>query len=147
MTTVAYAPGVKELFRAWRGRGRVAYTPSNPPALGDTVKPEITNVTPAEGVELNPSSGVVGFDLTDASGNLTRTNVYAYYPSLRTFEVVWFGSPIAPYFAGGFGPQYAGTRAVITNGFRFATVIRLGGWPGAPIIVCDPVDDAGNGSI
>lgn len=111
----------------------------------DASLPVISNVTPAEGVERDPTTGVIGFDVTDAGGNLTKSNVLAYYPSLGTFEVVYFSTSFDSFVAG-FGPQYSGTRTAIAGGFRFSDVIRRGGWPGAPTILADPVDDAGNGS-
>ncbi len=111
----------------------------------DPTLPEVSNVDPAEGVQRDRATGVVGFDLTDSGGNLTlaRVQLLAFYPALRTFEVVYCGFAVDDWPAG-FGPQYRGSIATITNGFRFSGVIRQGGWPAAPTLVPLGIDAAGN---
>lgn len=116
-----------------------------PPTPPDVTTPTVTNVTP-EGASLSPTSGV-GFDVTDEGGNLTRSNVFAYYPATGRFEVVYFSGAVSGAWGArpaGFSTQYTGTREAITNGFRFSNVVRVGGWPAAPVIIADPVDSAGN---
>ena len=116
-----------------------------PPTPPDTTAPTVTNVTP-EGSALSPT-GAIGFDVTDEGGNLTRSNVFAYYPATGRFEVVYFSGSVSGAWgarSAGFSPQYSGTREAITNGFRFSSVVRVGGWPANPVIIADPVDSAGN---
>ncbi len=124
-----------------------AFTPA------DTTDPVVSGITPAEGVTRDPTTGTIGFTVTDSGGNLTRTTVYAYYPSTGAFEVVWYGTSFDG-FTAGFAPQYTGTRTAVANGFAFSGVIRRGGWPrtrpGGPYsdvtIVSDDGDSAGNES-
>lgn len=114
---------------------------------GDETAPEISDVTPAEGTVLGPNDPI-GFRVTDPFGNLERTNVYAYFPRTRLFEVVFFRAISGPWGsrAEGFAPKYIGTREVVEEGadFLFSGVIREGGWPEPPIIIPDPIDSAGN---
>lgn len=112
---------------------------------GEATIPVVSNVTPASGTPITPDTAI-GFDVTDAGGNLARSNVHVWYPSLQRFETIYFGAISGAWGSRGegFGPQYAGTRTAITNGFRFADVKRRGGWPARPVIVVDAVDAVGN---
>lgn len=112
----------------------------------DPTLPVVSNVAPANATQIT-SNTTIGFDITDPGGNLERVNVYAFYPSSGTFEVVYFGNAISGFWGArgvGFAPKYAGVRAIITDGFRFTGVIRRGGWPSLPVFITDAVDDAGN---
>jgi hypothetical protein len=111
----------------------------------DDTLPTVENVTPADGTEIS-ADDPIGFDVVDAGGNLLLSNVFAYYPALGVFEVVWFAAITGSWGsrAAGFAPRYQGTREAIANGFRFSDVIRTGGWPAAPVIVTDAADAAGN---
>ncbi len=111
----------------------------------DATKPVVTNISPATGVTLHEDDPIT-FDVTDSSGNLSRTTVLAYFPQIRSFEVVWFGGSVGDHTSG-FTPFYTGTRSTITNGFRFTDVIRVGGWKAQPYIVADLGDSVGNESI
>lgn len=120
--------------------------PVTPP---DTTAPVVSNVTPVAETPLEPTTPI-GFDVTDSGGNLTRSNVYAYFPATGRFEVVYFSGSVSGSWGSrpaGFSPQYTGTRSTVTNGFRFAGVVRAGGWPSAPVIVADPIDAAGNEAV
>lgn len=113
--------------------------------VGDTSNPVVTNVTPASGSVI-VSDTPIAFDVTDAGGNLSRTNVSVYYPSLQRWEVLFYAAISGAWGARGegFGPQYTGTRTAIANGFAFTNVKRRGGWPARPVLVVDPVDSVGN---
>lgn len=112
----------------------------------DTIPPSVENVSPTPGIQLDPSVPV-SFDMVDKSGNLTRTLLFIYYPTLQRFEVVWFPEISGSWGsrAAGFGPQYLGTRTrVDATRYSFTGVIRKGGWPAPWVLVPDPIDDAGN---
>jgi len=111
----------------------------------DATTPIVSNINPVEGTACDPLTGVVGLDLTDSGGNLTldRVLLLAFYPDLRVFEVVYCGVAVGDLPAG-FGPQYLGAVATITNGFRFSGVIRRGGWKAAPTFLPWGTDAAGN---
>jgi len=130
-------------FSARRGLGDLLFRDGI-----DVTVPVISDVTPAEGAELE-ATDTVAFKVTDSGGNLSRTTVLAYYPTLARFEVVWFGATFAAgayTFTGGFGPQYSGTRTEIDGGFQFSDVIRRGDWPAFPTLVVDAGDSDGNES-
>lgn len=107
--------------------------------------PVVSAIAPPPGSEITRETPI-GFEITDADGNLRHTNVCVYFPSLQRFEVLYYAAISGPWGSRpeGFGPQYTGTRAAIPNGFSFQSVIRLGGWPGRPVVVVDPTDEVGN---
>lgn len=114
-------------------------------AAVDTTRPALSNVAPSDGSAISPTDAI-GFDVTDSAGNLVDVKVHVYYPSLGTFEVVWYPAISGSWGArdAGFTPKYTGARDAITNGFRFSGVMRVGGWPAPPVIVPEAVDAAGN---
>ena len=114
-------------------------------AVSDATNPVVANVTPPSGTEITRETPI-GFEITDAGGNLEHTNVCVYYPSLQRFEVLFYAAISGAWGSRpeGFGPQYTGTRTPIANGFAFTNVIRRNGWPARPVVVIDPTDDAGN---
>lgn len=124
------------------------YGSTVPVSLSDATDPVVSNVTPPAGAVITPET-TLSFDVTDAGGNLSRTNVSVYYPSLQRWEVLFYAAITGAWGsrAQGFGPQYEGNRAPITNGFRFTGVRRRGGWPARPVVVVDPVDSAGNEAV
>lgn len=143
MTLFEAGGGTPEFLTLCNGQGFTMFELGFVPEL--TV-PVVANVTPPAGVAIDKTAAI-GFDVTDAAGNLKRANVYAYFPSLQRFEVVYFSGAISGAWgsrSAGFGPGYGGTRSVITNGYRFSGVVRTGGWPAPPVIVTDPIDSAGN---
>lgn len=123
----------------------VLFPPNAVAVTPDATAPTVTNVTPADGAEISKTQTVT-FDVTDSGGNLLRANIHVYYPSLGLFEVVWYGQITGSWGTrrAGFAPKYTGNRTSITNGYRYADVIRVGGWPARPVIVVGAVDDAGN---
>lgn len=112
---------------------------------GDASNPVVSNVTPTPGTEITADTGI-SFDITDAGGNLNRTNVSAYFPTLQRWEVLYYSEISGTWGTRpeGFGPQYEGTRSPIANGFSFTGVKRRGGWPARPVLVVDPTDSDGN---
>lgn len=114
----------------------------------DASIPVVSAVTPAPGTEITRETPI-SFNVTDEGGNLEHTNVCVYYPSLQRFEVLFYSAFGGSWGARaeGFGPQYAGTRTPIANGFAFTDVIRRNGWPAPPVLVIDPTDDAGNEAV
>jgi hypothetical protein len=138
--------------RAWYGSqwsGGGFWTARSFPEIPapDATAPAISDVTPASGSELGPNDPI-GFRITDAYGNLERTNVYAYFPRTRLFEVVFFRAITGPWGSRpeGFAPKYIGNREVVEAGknFLFSSILREGGWPEPPVIIPDPIDDVGN---
>lgn len=121
------------------------YGSTVPVVSPDATDPVVTNVSPASGSVINPDTALA-FDVTDAGGNLSRTNVSVYYPSLQRWEVLFYAGISGSWGTRpeGFGPQYEGARGVIANGFSFTGVKRRGGWPARPVIVVDPIDTVGN---
>ena len=143
-----YDVGLNEIDAAAFHGVRFAHSVEFASVAVDATLPVISDVTPAAAAELE-ATDPVAFKVTDTGGNLARTTVLAYYPALRRFEVVYFGTGFAAgadTFSAGFGPQYTGTRGAIADGFQFSDVVRLGGWPAAPTFVIDAGDTAGNES-
>lgn len=112
---------------------------------GDATNPVVSAVTPTPGTAVTPDTGI-SFNVTDLGGNLNRTNVSAYYPSLQRWEILYYSEISGAWGTRpeGFGPQYEGTRTPIPNGFAFTGVKRRGGWPARPVLVVDPTDTDGN---
>lgn len=110
-------------------------TITDAPAV-DTGSPSISNVTPAPGSPLTPTSAL-GFDVTDDSGLFRRITVSVSYANGRPDEVVYDRRGFRPYYS-------AGSSVVsIEGGLRFS-VRRAGGWPAAPHLYVDPIDMSGN---
>jgi hypothetical protein len=111
----------------------------------DTTLPTVSNVTPSSGTTI-AAGDPIGFDITDAGGNLAQSNVVAYYPATGAWEVVYWGAISGAWGsrAAGFAPLYSGAVAAITNGLRFSGVVRVGGWPAAPAVTVAAGDTAGN---
>jgi hypothetical protein len=99
----------------------------------DLVSPEVTNVIPASGI-VGPDDSIV-FDVTDDLV-LAFQVVFAEYPGLTDFDVVWTG------FA--FTPKYStSSRLSIVGGWRY-TINRDEGWRTAPALHVHAVDGGGN---
>lgn len=113
-------------------------------SIGDGSNPVVSNLSPASGTAVLQDTPI-SFDVTDTGGNLLRTNVSVYYPTLGKWEVLFYAAISGVWGSRpeGFGPQYGGARAPITNGYRFTNIKRSGGWPAPFVLVVDPIDSRG----
>lgn len=97
---------------------------TNNPALSDVFPPTSTKI-----LKTQP----VSFSVTDPDNNLLRTLISARFPAQPNEELVFDGQ--------GFQPLYSDSvRTSITGGFRY-TIVRSGGWPGAPTIRIYAIDN------
>lgn len=97
--------------------------------------PEVTNITPTPGTQLQKNDPV-SFDITDDEG-LRRVFVAVRFQKLGVTEMVHDGS--------GFTDLYAGSpnqRISIPNGYRY-NILRRNGWPDAPTVTAYAEDTEG----
>jgi hypothetical protein len=102
----------------------------------DAAPPVVGNFDPAPGTAI-ARTGSVTFDVTDDSGDFRRIFVVAYFPATGVAEVVHDGDGFRGFYAA------KSSRTMIAGGFRY-TLLRSGGWPGAPTIQTFAIDHAGN---
>jgi hypothetical protein len=100
----------------------------------DTAAPEVTNVTPAPGVPINPTDEV-RFDVVDDSGEFAALLITVDQRGVG--EVVHDGERFVGYYGA------LSTRELVANGYRYR-VRRSGGWTATPIFRIYAVDSVGN---
>lgn len=116
--------------------GYLAFIPLPPAPPADTTAPIVSNFDPAPGTPI-ARTAAVSFDVTDESGDFRRIFVVAFYPTTGMTEVVHDGDAFRGHYAA------SSSRTMIAGGFRYS-VLRTGGWPGAPTIQTFAIDRAGN---
>lgn len=97
--------------------------------------PTISNVTPAAGTAITPTTPVT-FDVVDDSGTFRRVIVHVHFPATGAVEVVHDGDAFVGFYSG------TSTRQAIAGGFRFS-VLRAGGWRSAPTFKTFAIDTEG----
>jgi hypothetical protein len=100
----------------------------------DSTVPVISNWVPTPGTTIQPGTALQ-FDVTDVNADLNVIVVKVAFAGGGAFEIAHDGSQL--------GPNYSGSRTVITNGFRYV-LNRSGGWPSTPTITIYAVDSSGN---
>ena len=116
--------------------GYLAFIPAPPAPPEDESAPVVANFNPAPGTPITRTAPIA-FDVTDDSGDFRRIFVVAFFPATGATEVVHDGDSFRGHYAAGSG------RTMIASGFRY-TLLRTGGWPGAPTIQTFAIDRAGN---
>jgi|SRR5277367_3962494 len=122
---VPQSAGSRALF------GRVSFLPS-PPV---DAPPTISNITPTPGTPISQTQ-VINFEVTSpVSRTFTSIIVLAAYPSNGIYEVLHDGVR--------FSNNYTGTRTVISGGYSYNNVLRIGGWPSTLNLTINAVDSVG----
>lgn len=116
--------------------GYLEFIPAPPAPPVDESVPVVANFNPTPGTPI-ARTAPIAFDVTDDSGDFRRIFVVAFFPATGATEVVHDGDSFRGHYAAG------SARTMIASGFRF-TVLRTGGWPGAPTIQTFAIDRAGN---
>lgn len=113
--------------------GKDAGQVAGQPALLPGSNPVVELVSPLDGI-VEAATPVV-LDIYDPDVDLIIVFVWVHYDDSGASEVVWTGD--------GFAPRYASsTRVPEGDGHRF-TLLRSGGWLGAPDIRVKAVDATG----
>lgn len=99
-------------------------SPPIPPVDNPALHPQIVNHSIAPGVAI-VSTQAIAFDVIDVTGNFTRIVVACTQADTGIAEVVHNGASFRGKFAA------SSSRVAIAGGFRY-TVLRDGGWTGAP---------------
>lgn len=135
---VAYAPSgiVRSSPTRPLSPGYLAFLPSAPAPPVDTIPPVVGNFSPAPGTPI-ARTGPISFDVTDESGEFRRIFIVASFPTTGMTEVVHDGDGFRGFYTA------SSSRTMIAGGFRY-TVLRSGGWPGAPTIQTFVIDRGGN---
>jgi hypothetical protein len=96
--------------------------------------PVISNITPTPGTSL-AATAPVGFQATQSASSFVIATVWASYPVLGIYEVIHDGVQ--------FSANYNGSRTVISGGYQYSGIVRVGGWPASPTLVPVFVDNTG----
>lgn len=108
----------------------------------ESVPPIVDNFVPPAGSTIARNASI-SFDVTDNSGSVRRTFIWATFPSttITVAELIWDGTGFTPDFAAN------SSRAAILNGFRY-TVRRKSGWPASSVqINAEAIDPSGTVSV
>ncbi len=117
--------------------GRPAPLPfMDAPVTGDVVAPVVALVSPLTGTVLPDAA--IQFDVTDDT-SLSFHTIFAEYPGLDDFDVVWTGTVFAPKYS-------TSSRLSVTGGWRY-TINRDDGWRTSPNIHVHAVDGGGNTDV
>jgi len=117
-------------------QGYLLALPLPPPPPVDTTAPVVGNFSPPAGTPIAKLTPIT-FEVTEDSGDFQRIFVVAFFPTTGLVEVIHDGDGFRGFYAAN------SARAMIAGGFRY-TVLRSGGWLGAPTIQTFAVDRSGN---
>lgn len=132
------APADNVAYHVTTGAFPAEYSGSVGVAVGDVVPPVLSHFDPPVGDAITATSPL-SFRVTDDSGDLRRTIITVEFPGSGTVEVAHTGDD--------FAPNYTGTRDVITGGYEFTGLQRVGGWPSSPTLRAYVTDPSGNEAL
>ena len=109
--------------------------PAGGASTGSGKRPVISNIDPAGGTLLHPTTPIT-LDITDEDSSFRRIILMIQFAGVPAPEVIYDG--------GGFSIAYAteSTITPITDGIHFS-LIRAGGWPAAPTFTPFAIDVTG----
>jgi hypothetical protein len=95
----------------------------------EILQPSLSNFSPTGAITITTS---IGFDVSDPVGTGVQVAVFASFPGLNIYEVIHDGV--------NWGPNYLpGVVTSLSPGYRYSGIVRRGGWPASPTIVCSAI--------